>query len=102
MAVEQKLNNLKVIINANGWGAYSPISLPSLVRKVKGFGYKVIMVNGHNTRQLFKALNLKTQNKPCLVFAKTKVQQLPFLKSQDAHYYIMNEENYRLAFEILK
>ena len=102
LVVEQKINNLKIIINANGWGAYSSISLALLARRFTGFGYDVITVNGKNISQLHQVLRLKIRNKPFLIFAKTKVEQFQFLKGQDAHYYVMNKADYELALNILK
>jgi transketolase len=102
IAVEQKMNNLKIVINANGWGAYSPISLSLLTKRLRGFGYNVMAVNGHNICRLQQALKLKNKNKPSLIFAKTEVGQFPFLKGQDAHYYVMNKADYELALNILK
>jgi len=102
IAIQQRISNLKIIINANGWGAYSPISLPLLAKAIRGFGYDVIIIDGHNICQLHKVLKLKIKNKPSLIFAKTKVDQFPFLKSQDAHYYVMKKTDYELALNILK
>jgi len=102
LVVEQKINNLKIIINANGWGAYSSISLALLARRFSGFGYDVITVNDKNLRQLHQVLRSKIRNKPSLIFAKTKVEQFQFLKGQDAHYYVMNKADYELALNILK
>lgn len=98
---EQKVNNLKIIVNANGWGAYDPIDLVSLYKRLKAFGCKTIKVNGHDMSAVSKALKRLT-NKPLLIFAQTSVEQLPFLKGQDAHYYIMNENDYNLGVKLLK
>lgn len=101
IAQEQKLTNLKIILNANGWGAYDPIDLKSLIPKFRAFGLQVILVDGHKKPRIIKALNTKSE-KPLLVFAKTTVEQLPFLKAQGAHYYLMNKNDYNLAMEVLK
>lgn len=100
IAYDKKVNNLKIILNANGWGAYDPIDLKMLQRRIEGFGYKVIVINGHNMEQLLKALK-SPNTKPTLVFAKTEIEQLPFLKGQDAHYYTMTELDYRDAINSL-
>lgn len=99
---QYKINNLKVILNANGWGAYDPISLQPLVDRLTSFGFKVIKVNGHDQKSIIKALKTPTREKPTLIFSKTSVEQLPFLKGQGAHYYIMNNEDYNLAMEVFK
>lgn len=72
---EQKLDNLKVYVNFNFWGAYKKINdlylAPSGVEKLT-------VVRGARTNKLF-----------------------PFIKDQDAHYKVMNEEDYEQAMEIL-
>lgn len=102
IGLEQQLANLKIVINANGWGAYCPISLPGLIGRIKGFGYTVKTVDGHSIGKLTAALRTVIKNQPLAIVAKTNVEQFPFLKGQDAHYYIMNEEDYKLAMETLK
>lgn len=102
IASEQKLVNLRIILNANGWGAYNPIKLRDLPNRFKAFGYEVISVDGHDLNKLTRIFRKRSKNKPILIFAKTDVEQLPFLKGQDAHYYIMKDEDYNLAMEILK
>lgn len=98
---ELKISNLKIILNANGWGAYSKISLPSLIKRLKAFNYGLVLVDGSNLNQIVKILERKTEGKPLLVFARTSVYQLPFLKDQDAHYYVMNDQDYLSARDFL-
>ncbi len=73
IATENKLSNLRVFVNYNGWGAYKEID------------------------SLFMDLL-----EPQVQVIETKVEQLPFLKGQDAHYLTMNEQQYQEALEILK
>lgn len=96
------LENLKIVVNANGWGAYDPIYLPDLAKRIKAFGMFVTMVDGHDTKLLKKSLKLKTKKKPLVVFAKTTVEQLPFLKGLEAHYYVMKPDDFDLAMELLE
>ena len=70
----QRLNNLHIYCNFNGWGAYRQINWSELL-DYKHFGIKFVFAD---------------------------LQQLPFLKGQDAHYKVMNEEEYRQAMEILR
>lgn len=98
---EKKLTNLITILNANGWGAYDPIPLRNLPNRFRSFGLQVKIVDGHNLTKLKQALKIKVRT-PLLIFAKTTVNQLPFLKDQDAHYYIMKDEDYVLAMELLR
>ena len=99
---DKKISNLITVVNANGWGAYDPVSLPELSRRIRGFGFKVLKTDGHNTNALITAIQTAGNNGPSVIFAKTNVGQFPFLKDQDAHYYVMNESDYALAMNILK
>lgn len=99
---EQKVDNLKIVVNANGWAAYHLVSLPLLLKKLRGFGYDAVSVNGHNIHELTKALKIETTGRPSVIFARTTVEQFPFLRGQDAHYYLMTEADYKLAIELLR
>ena len=100
---ENNVSNLITIVNANGWGAYDPISLPMLLNRIKGFGFNVIKIDGLNTDKISAAIKkAATQKHPSVIFAKTFVEQFPFLKGQDAHYYVMNENDYKMAMGILE
>ena len=103
VASEQKVHNLQIILNANGWGAYDPISTAPLLKRFKAFGFSVLKIDGHNLTQITKALKrAQKTDKPVLILAKTIVEQFPFLKGQDAHYFVMGEEDYNLALKILR
>ena len=58
---DNKINNLKVYINLNGYGAYGKISSTNLIKRLKVFC-------------------------PDIIIKLTNVEQLPFLNGQDAHY----------------
>lgn len=98
---ELKLNNLKIIVNANGFGAYDPINTKSLPARFSSFGCKILEINGHNEKKLRMALKIKSQKKPLVLFAKTQVNHFSFLQGIDAHYKVMDESNYNLALEQL-
>ena len=102
VGLEEKISNLKIVVNANGWGAYSPISLPLLLNRIRGFGYNLKMANGHDMKKLEQLLTMQSTDCPLIIFAKTTVGQLPFLKDQDAHYYIMTKTDLELAKELLR
>lgn len=102
VAKEQKLTNLKIIINANGWSAYNEVDLKYLMQRIKAFGFHVKKVDGHNKYMIKKQLQSHIKDKPLVLFAHTIVEQFPFLKGLDAHYYIMNENNYKEALKQLK
>lgn len=102
VAYEMKAHNLKIIINANGWSAYDRVDLSYLVRRIKGFGFKIQETDGHDSKGILSVLKEKNPKKPTLLFAYTNVEQFPFLKGQDAHYYVMKQEDYDLAIQLLK
>lgn len=93
---EQNLTNLRLVINANGWGAYGEIDLPILEARINAFGWAIIKVNGHDKEGLKEALTIKPLA-PTAIFAQTNVEQYPFLKGQGAHYYTMKPEDYERA-----
>ena len=74
---DNKIDNLKIYINLNGYGAYGAIDAAALTKRLKAFCPNI---------------NIK----------RTTVEQLPFLKGQDAHYHMMTEDEYKKAMEILK
>lgn len=98
---EQKVNNLKILINANGWGAYMSLSPDDLYKRLKGFVPNIKRVNGHKITEIIRRLKTNDDN-PIVIFAETLVDQLPFLKGQAAHYHIMSDEDFAQALEILQ
>ena len=74
---DNNLDNLKVYVNLNGYGAYGVIDTTVLTKRLKAF---------------CPDINIK----------RTTVEQLPFLKGLDAHYHMMTENEYKKAMEILK
>ena len=77
IAEDQNLKNLHIYLNANGWGAYGQVKLAKLYERLKTYEVDLTIV-------------------------RTSVEQLPFLKGQSAHYYTMNEKDYKLAMQLLK
>lgn len=74
---DNNLDNLKVYVNLNGYGAYGRINSIKLIKRLKVFC-------------------------PDIIIRRTNVEQLPFLKGQDAHYYIMKDQDYKKALDLLK
>lgn len=101
VASENKLHNLKIIVNANGWSAYDRVHLPNLAKRMKAFGHKVMKVDGHNNAALLQAFKEHPEEEPLLYFAITEVEQFSFLNGQDAHYYVMQSHDYEKALEVL-
>ena len=125
VAFEQRLSNLKIILNANGWSAYDKVNLSVLLKRIKAFCSQVIIIDGHDIEDLMKALKkrllrphacqagellhfvqsalaMTNEAGPSIIFSKTTVEQLPFLKGQDSHYHIMTKEEYRLGMEMFR
>lgn len=100
IASDNKVSNLKIVLNANGWGAYDSISLDKLYKHIGAFDCELIKLDGHNTKKIVSVLS-KEYKRPLLIFAKTEVEQFKFLKGQDAHYYVMNSNDYKLAKQTL-
>ena len=98
---EKKIKNLKIILSYNGWGAYDPIHSSPLKKRIKGFGFKLTIINGHNIKQIGAALKEKI-NQPTIIFAKTSSEQFPFLKGIDAHYCKITKNDYKLCQKLLK
>lgn len=101
LASELKLDNLKIILNANGWGAYNKIKISNLFARFQSFGVEILETDGHNLSGLEKALKTPVYRKPLLIFARTTVKQFPFLRDQDAHYYVMKDEDHSAAIVTL-
>jgi len=102
IASENKMSNLKIIVNANGWSAYDAVNLNSLIKKIKSNGYRVLEIDGHNMNSIIGALKFPKKNNQTIIFARTSTDQFPFLKGLDAHYYIMNDNDYKNASDLLR
>ncbi len=92
IASKYKLNNLIVIVNANGYAGYQELNPELLIPMFQSFGCDVIDVDGHDVVELKEAVTIET-DAPLVVFARTKVDQLPFLKGLDAHYKKISKED---------
>ncbi len=100
LIAEFNLTNLKTVISVNGWGAYDAIKKNDLKKRVDGFGLKTTVCDGQNIKELMNILK-KKNTIPTLLFAKTNSDQLPFLKGLSAHYFTMNEEDFKKGIKML-
>ncbi len=100
---EQRAANLRLFVNANGFGAYGAIDNEHLAQRIKAFGWHIEMIDGHNPEELGRAVGAVNQRHgtPVAVIAKTTSEQFPFLKGLDAHYYVMTEQDFLFAKESL-
>lgn len=72
----QKINNIEIYVNLNGYAAYDAVDKDYLTRNLKNF-------------------------LPDIKIVETEVEQFPFLKGLNAHYHIMSKEDYDLACSVL-
>jgi transketolase len=95
------INNIKILLSANGWGAYGSINPKALKKRIQGFGLRVIEIDGYDTQKIVKSLKTPTPT-PTVLFVHTHSDQLPFLKGLDAHYYTMTDADIREAKKLLQ
>jgi transketolase len=76
-AHEHSLTNLKIYLNINGYCAYETVNSKYLVDRITAFH-------------------------PDVDIRFTTVEHFPFLKGLNAHYHIMNEDDYKLACAMIK
>jgi transketolase len=74
---ENKIDNIKVYVNVNGYCAYDKVNVEYLTRRLLTF-YPKIQIR------------------------YTSVEQFPFLRGLNAHYHIMSDEDYQLAKAMIK
>lgn len=67
---EEKIENIEVYVNLNGYAAYKEVDSAYLTKRLQSF---------------LPNINLRY----------TSVEQYSFLKGLNAHYHVMNEENYK-------
>ena len=72
---EENISNIEVFVNINGLCAYKEVYMDYISQRLKSF---------------LPNINLRY----------TTVEQYPFLKGLNAHYHVMNENNYKQAMEL--
>jgi len=72
---ENSLENIEVYVNVNGYCAYDKVDTLYLTTRLKAFYPSINIVN-------------------------TSVSHYPFLRGINAHYHIMSEEDYTLAYQM--
>ena len=104
-AVNYKLDNLTFIVDCNGLQSdgytkdvmdHSPLE-----EKFRGFGCKVISVNGHNVEELQKAYQQRGENTPLVIVAHTvKGKGVSFMENlQQWHHGTLSQSQYEQALE---
>ena len=72
---EDGINNIEVYVNINGLCAYKEVDIEYMAIRLKAF---------------LPSINLRY----------TTVEQYPFLKGLNAHYHVMNDENYKQVLSV--
>ncbi len=97
IAEEQKLGNLRIYCNMNGWGAYKEINNT----EHSNLGYmldRAIPMRSHVNTEALKVSRMMAEfhkNSPYLFMVKTNMNEWPiWLQGQEGHYHIMTEEEY--------
>src|SRR3989344_4931917 len=104
-AAHHGLDNLIAIVDDNnyqGFGkARTGIDMQPLDKKFKSFDWETRVINGHNIEELLKTLKALPFEKkmPSVIIAKTKTAKgISFLEDkQEAHYFPLNETQYKKA-----
>lgn len=93
-----EINNIRLLLNVNGWAAYQKVNEQSLISQIRGFGFKVIEVNGHSVEEIKETLiNEKNFEAPTVILLRTRVDELPFMSGLQAHYHVMSDDDYQVA-----
>ena len=106
LASYYKLNNLTTIIDVNRLGQRGETTqghnLKNYKRRLKGFGLKVMVIDGHNLNQILKALNKKSKQ-PKVILAKTfKGKGFSFIENKENwHGKALSKEELELALEMI-
>ena len=106
-ASHHKLDNLVAIVDYNKWQAFGKIkdvlNLEPFTKKWKDFGWSVKEINGHNFREIYKALRKIPfqKNKPSVLIAHTiKAKGVSFMEDKlESHYRPPTEEEYKIAIK---
>ena len=109
-AVAHKVDNLVAIVDRNRVQATDVIDkvLPNdhIVEKWEAFGWNTIEIDGHDFEQILNALDAAKacKGKPTAIIANTvKGKGFPFAEGKAAyHNAALNEEEYKLALELVK
>lgn len=89
LASHYKLNNLCAIIDVNRLGQRGQTmlghDLKTYQKRIKDFGWNVLIIDGHNVKQIIKALSkAKKSEKPTCILAKTiKGKGVSFLENKE-------------------
>lgn len=105
-AVHQKLGNLTLLVDQNGWQGFGSteevISCSDLGSRFEAFGAHVIRVNGHDPKALEAALSQPETTAPTVILMDTvKGHRLHFSNTLESHYVPLTPEQYAHACDTL-
>jgi transketolase len=109
-AVHNKLSNLTIIVDANGFQALGStrevMNLTPLVQKCASFGLKTVEADGHSKesmRKAFAEVTSDSDDSPQLIVAHTvKGKGISFMESENSwHYRRLDEPTYKRALKEL-
>ena len=101
-AAQQRLDNLVLIVDQNGlqgFGSTNEVArLDPLAVKFSEFGFDVQEIDGHNTGEIFEALQI-SNGRPRAIIARTiKGHGVTFMEGKlEWHYWPMSKDQYQLA-----
>jgi transketolase len=99
LASELKLDNLKLIFNANGYNALAKVDTDLLIPRINSFGWAVIKLDDKVT--INHALELGViKGIPLCIFCPTN-NGLPILEGVQGHYKVLNQVEYEDAKKVL-
>jgi transketolase len=102
IADELGITNLKLLINANGWGANREISPDFILYKLRASGWGVIKnTDKDKMEEDIKDSIQPTQTLPIAVLFITNPQYV-FLSGQEGHYIKLSEDDYKYCMETMK
>lgn len=90
-AVHQRLDNLTILIDQNGWQGFGRteevVSFNDLTSRLESFGGSVVSVDGHDIAAIMGGLGAGQANRPHIVVLKTvKGRGLHYEDRLDSHY----------------
>lgn len=93
VAVNQKLSNLKVFINCNGYGAYGEIDTERIISKILGWGCAALVVDNKD-EELMGAIEENVPGIPLIIIVKSN-SDFADIKGLEAHYKPLTQEQYK-------
>ena len=95
-ASDNNLSNLVAIIDCNGWQAFKRTNIELLAEKWRAFGWETKEINGHDYKEIEKALEKSDLNLPTVIIAHNiKGKGVPSMENKlESHYYNITDKEY--------